>query len=608
VKNNLIRKNIARIFFAITMVFIISSCDSNETSGSESTTAQDTNNVTVLVKSYDGALLTGVTVSVDETSGVTDSEGKAQLNIETSEDQQQIIVNASEDGFITQSVVIAKLDETTVQILMRTVEETISITNIEDEQIITGEKLGSQISLPTNALINTDGDVAEGNVTLQLTPWDVQNTDITAMLGNGQAINDNNENVELISAGMISIDFSDSDGNHLQLASGTTADIQMDLTQTSINNQTLSAGDTIPLWHFDETKGLWIEEGEGTVIESDTSSTGLAISATVEHFSTWNWDYELSNDDSINVSCLLTDGTATACNVIANVTLADGSTFTKSSSIPSQGTDIIYLPSNATINWTATTTAGLTGSQISDTDNDVIITLDAPNTTNFVTCTESGFPVACFITLDNPVGDDFTYRIPESGATISTDIADVSSLTWSGTTGEIAENGLFVKYSGDATSTTSGSVTIDLDTKVEYNNAAKTIKIRCLNPSAAQITTCNIFAYVANMDESIVFLPTDEYLDTSGAFEEDTVVTLTYTDQPIDEFVTYDIPEGHSIDDYLIIVAYSYEPDSFTVVDGVNTLTAGYGNTATYSYGEITDNQLIEIDLLYYDGNSDEDD
>jgi len=293
VKNNLIRKNIARIFFAITMVFIISSCDSNETSGSESTTAQDTNNVTVLVKSYDGALLTGVTVSVDETSGVTDSEGKAQLNIETSEDQQQIIVNASEDGFITQSVVITKLDETTVQILMRPVEETISITNIEDEQIITGEKLGSQISLPTNALINADGDVAEGNVTLQLTPWDVQNTDITAMLGNGQAINDNNENVELISAGMISIDFSDSDGNHLQLASGTTADIQMDLTQTSINNQTLSAGDTIPLWHFDETKGLWIEEGEGTVITSDTSSTGLAISATVEHFSTWNWDYVL---------------------------------------------------------------------------------------------------------------------------------------------------------------------------------------------------------------------------------------------------------------------------------------------------------------------------
>ncbi len=46
-------------------------------------------------------------------------------------------------------------------------------------------------------------------------------------------------------------------------------------------------GDTIPMWHFDVEKNLWIEEGLGEVFDNDGT---LWTRAEVTHFSWWNWD------------------------------------------------------------------------------------------------------------------------------------------------------------------------------------------------------------------------------------------------------------------------------------------------------------------------------
>src|SRR5690606_555839 len=48
-----------------------------------------------------------------------------------------------------------------------------------------------------------------------------------------------------------------------------------------------SAPATIPLWYFDETKGMWIEEGSATL-------QGNTYTGTVTHFSFWNWDIPFS--------------------------------------------------------------------------------------------------------------------------------------------------------------------------------------------------------------------------------------------------------------------------------------------------------------------------
>ena len=99
------------------------------------------------------------------------------------------------------------------------------------------------------------------------------------MPGNGRARDASGNLVDLISAGMMTVDFFDAAGNKLQVATGKTATIQMDLPQgtASIGGTAMVVGAAIPLWHFDEAQGLWIEEGTGSVV---VTATGLAVQAT----------------------------------------------------------------------------------------------------------------------------------------------------------------------------------------------------------------------------------------------------------------------------------------------------------------------------------------
>jgi len=73
---------------------------------------------------------------------------------------------------------------------------------------------------------------------------------------------------------------------------GTTADIEIPIFITT-NPQTGNAvevGDSIDLWYLNEVTGIWEQEGSGVVVVNTSSPTGLALKATVSHFSWWNCD------------------------------------------------------------------------------------------------------------------------------------------------------------------------------------------------------------------------------------------------------------------------------------------------------------------------------
>jgi len=65
----------------------------------------------------------------------------------------------------------------------------------------------------------------------------------------------------------------------LNIAEGQTATIELPVPATLMAN----APATIPLWHFDEVTGYWVEEGEATL-------QGNKYVGTVNHFSFWNVD------------------------------------------------------------------------------------------------------------------------------------------------------------------------------------------------------------------------------------------------------------------------------------------------------------------------------
>jgi len=66
----------------------------------------------------------------------------------------------------------------------------------------------------------------------------------------------------------------------LQLATGKNATVTFPIATATQS----TAPATIPLWFFDETKGMWIEQGSAT-------KTGNTYVGTVSHFTWWNCDW-----------------------------------------------------------------------------------------------------------------------------------------------------------------------------------------------------------------------------------------------------------------------------------------------------------------------------
>ncbi len=75
----------------------------------------------------------------------------------------------------------------------------------------------------------------------------------------------------------------DADGKPLNMAPGQKATIEFLITE----EQRPGAPAEMPLWHFDEVAGLWMESGT-------VRKEGLTYRAEVGHFSWWNCDVPFS--------------------------------------------------------------------------------------------------------------------------------------------------------------------------------------------------------------------------------------------------------------------------------------------------------------------------
>jgi hypothetical protein len=83
----------------------------------------------------------------------------------------------------------------------------------------------------------------------------------------------------LYSYGILRVVMTGAAGESLQLAPGQTSTLVVDIPES----QLATAPATIPLWYFDETAGVWQEEGQAT-------RQGDKYTGTVKHFTDWNCD------------------------------------------------------------------------------------------------------------------------------------------------------------------------------------------------------------------------------------------------------------------------------------------------------------------------------
>ena len=151
---------------------------------------------------------------------------------------------------------------------------------------------GGSIDFPANAIIDATTNLPyTGNVSV-FAKWIDPTSDDIGLLAPGdlRAINAENEERVLGTYGMQAVELVGSAGQKLQLGNGQSAQVKFPLP----NALTASAPATIPLWHFDEAQGMWVEEGTATKV-------GGEYVGEVSHFSFWNCDIPF-----LNVNCQVT--------------------------------------------------------------------------------------------------------------------------------------------------------------------------------------------------------------------------------------------------------------------------------------------------------------
>ena len=143
------------------------------------------------------------------------------------------------------------------------------------------EVSGMKVELPASSIMRADGSAYTGTVNANMLYLDPNNANFANMMPGGDlaAIRTDNSEVMLISWGMTNVNLTDNTGKSLQIKSGSTAELSFPIPAGMDNNPPA----TIPLWHFDEDKGIWIESGAAT-------RQGNVYVGTVTHFSWVNLD------------------------------------------------------------------------------------------------------------------------------------------------------------------------------------------------------------------------------------------------------------------------------------------------------------------------------
>jgi len=165
---------------------------------------------------------------------------------------------------------------------------------------------GLSVTLPAGAVVNAaTGNLYTGTVSVAAQWLDPTATDLDrTMPGDLRGLNTDGALKLLQTYGMCAVELTGSSGELLQVANGKKATVNFPLPSAVAGN----APNSIPLWYFDEAKGLWKEEG--SAVKSGNNYVGE-----VSHFSFWNCDVPANY---VRFDCTVKDASG---HPVANTTI-----------------------------------------------------------------------------------------------------------------------------------------------------------------------------------------------------------------------------------------------------------------------------------------------
>ena len=224
------------------------------------------------VNDKSGNPLAGVTVFFGEEKALTGSDGGYQLNTLSAGSNKRIWFQKS--GYAsTQKLADIKEDlPNRIDASLFPIDKTGKMTS--DGGLIEGKDFSLEIQ--PGGFVYSDGSPVEEDVTAEVTAFLTSEDEfLDAFPGEFRGTRENGTETAIESFGFIDVVLKVASGEPVQLADGVTAIIKIKAPQ--------NAPTTIPMWHYDEVKAQWIEEGIGKL------DNGF-YTAEVSHFTKWNWD------------------------------------------------------------------------------------------------------------------------------------------------------------------------------------------------------------------------------------------------------------------------------------------------------------------------------
>lgn len=228
----------------------------------------------------DGIGISGAEVKTGSKTATTDKSGYFKIDAAPFTGDFCYIKATKKGYFIGSTTIHSKAtSEVTAELVMVAQNNTYSFAAAQGHTITLAGN--AKVELPANSYITAAGTPYTGEVkvaALHLNP-SASNFSRTIPGGDLRAYTADGQNMQLLSFGMLNVEMTDAAGNPLQLAKGSKATLTLPVPA----DMQAKATATMPLWYFDEDKGIWIEEGSATL-------QGNAYVGTVSHFTFWNVD------------------------------------------------------------------------------------------------------------------------------------------------------------------------------------------------------------------------------------------------------------------------------------------------------------------------------
>ena len=277
-----------------------------------------------------GRFVAGAAVSSGANTATTDATGRATLAVATGGEQVVAVIKA---GFAEQFKVLtlaaSTATPTALQAMLIGREAAQTIAAVETGGTATGTH-GVTVTFPANALVDAAGLPVTGTIEMLMTPVDVADIDVGAFPGLFEGVPTGAARSAILSFGSSEL-VPQQGGKKLKLAAGKTAQIDLPLYVNRLQDGSeIVVGSTVPLWSLDTATGLWMQEGSGIAVASVASPTGLAVRATISHFSWWNLD-RVAQTATVNLTVVPSGPSApagTPAAISASITAGSGPTST----------------------------------------------------------------------------------------------------------------------------------------------------------------------------------------------------------------------------------------------------------------------------------------